>query len=57
LSVPSAPVIKEVPVVYLVVFLTHIHHDLCEEVSQEVIVWSLLEPKLPHVIEVDIEFL
>jgi hypothetical protein len=54
---PSLSAVQEHPIVYAVLVLTGSTKCLGKEISQEVVVGSLGEAQLPHVVEVDSEFL
>lgn len=54
-SLPALASIQQHPVVHAVLWLVRLLEDLGEELSEEVIVWRLLEAKLAHVVQVDAE--
>lgn len=57
LGFPSFAVVQKHPVVDAVLNLVHALQCLGEQVSQKVVVWSLLERQLANIVQVDTELL
>ncbi len=57
IRLPPLSVVQQHPVVYTVLDFASVLESLGEEVSEEIVVGSLLEAELADVVEVDGEFL
>ena len=57
IRLPSLTIVQQHPVVHPVLDLTRVLQCLGEEISEEIVIWSLFEAEFTDVVEVDGEFL